>query len=119
MATLNWSFANLIKGDEAEKEVTTNMVMSALSDSPRQREVRVHDALRRDLRQRECARMLLGCVDEKRRMDNTKAAPTPVQTTGTYVGRYSRTPNRSNLRSDQHAPSHQPGVFSVRNPQLP
>ena len=117
MATLNWSFANLIKGDEAEKEVTTNMVMSALSDSPRQREVRVHDALRRDLRQRECARMLLGCVDEKHRMDNTKAAPTPVQTTGTYVGRYSRTPNRSNLRSHQVTPRHQLGVVASRDAQ--
>ena len=43
MATINWSFADLFKGDEAEKETTTNMVMNALSASPEQRDVRVHD----------------------------------------------------------------------------
>lgn len=43
MATINWSFGNLIQGDEAEKEATTNMVMNALTDSPEQRDVRVHD----------------------------------------------------------------------------
>ena len=44
MATINWSFGNLIQGDEAEKDTTTNMVMNALTDSPEQRDVRVHDA---------------------------------------------------------------------------
>ena len=43
MATVNWSFANLNKGDEEEKQSTTNMVMNALTDSPEQRDVRVHD----------------------------------------------------------------------------
>ena len=43
MATINWSFADLFKGDEAEKETTTNMVMNALNASPEQRDVRVHD----------------------------------------------------------------------------
>ena len=44
MATINWSFADLFNSDEAEKEATTNMVMNALSASPEQRDVRVHDA---------------------------------------------------------------------------
>ncbi len=43
MATINWSFANLIKGDEESKEATTATVTDALSASPEQREVRVHD----------------------------------------------------------------------------
>jgi len=43
MATINWSFADLFKGDEAEKETTTNTVMNALSAAPEQRDVRVHD----------------------------------------------------------------------------
>jgi len=43
MATINYTFGKLIKGDEEEKEATTNMVMNALSDSPEQRDVRVHD----------------------------------------------------------------------------
>ena len=43
MATINWSFADLFKGDEAEKEATTNTVMKALNASPSQRDVRVHD----------------------------------------------------------------------------
>jgi len=44
MATINWSFGNLNKADEEEKQSTTNMVMNALTDSPEQRDVRVHDA---------------------------------------------------------------------------
>ena len=44
MATINWSFADLFKGDEAEKEATTNSVMKALNASHEQRDVRVHDA---------------------------------------------------------------------------
>jgi len=47
MATINWSFADLFKGDEAEKETTTNMVMKALNASPEQRDVRVHDGCQR------------------------------------------------------------------------
>jgi len=43
IATINYTFGKLIKGDEEEKEATTNMVMNALSDSPEQRDVRVHD----------------------------------------------------------------------------
>ena len=43
MATINWSFGNLNKADEEEKQSTTNMVMNALTDSPEQRDVRVHD----------------------------------------------------------------------------
>ena len=43
MATINWSFANLFKGDEAQKEANTNTVMKALNASPEQRDVRVHD----------------------------------------------------------------------------
>jgi len=43
MATINYTFANLIKGGEEEKKATTNMVMNALSDSPEQRDIRVHD----------------------------------------------------------------------------
>jgi len=43
MATINWSFADLFKGDEAEKEATTNTAMKALNASPEQRDVRVHD----------------------------------------------------------------------------
>ncbi|MBT3889003.1 MAG: hypothetical protein HOF72_00120 [Planctomycetaceae bacterium] len=43
MATINWSFADLFKGDEAGKEATTNAVMKALNASPSQRDVRVHD----------------------------------------------------------------------------
>ena len=44
MATINYTFGNLIKGDEEEKKATTNMVMNALNASPEQRDVRVHDA---------------------------------------------------------------------------
>ncbi|MCP4951311.1 MAG: hypothetical protein GY922_05630, partial [Proteobacteria bacterium] len=43
MATINWSFADLFKGDEAQKEATTNAVMKAFNASPEQRDVRVHD----------------------------------------------------------------------------
>lgn len=43
MATINYTFGNLIKGDEEEKEAATSMVMNALTDSPEQRDVRVHD----------------------------------------------------------------------------
>ena len=43
MATINWSFGNLIQGDEEGKEATTDTVMNALTDSPEQRDVRVHD----------------------------------------------------------------------------
>ena len=43
MATINWSFADLFKGDEAEKEAIANTVMKALNASPEQRDVRVHD----------------------------------------------------------------------------
>lgn len=43
MATINWSFGNLIKGDEAEKEAGLNWLMNALSASPENRDVRVHD----------------------------------------------------------------------------
>jgi|TARA_B100002003_G_scaffold206796_1_gene200770 hypothetical protein len=43
MATINWSFGNLTQGNEAEKEVGLNWLMNALSASPEQRDVRVHD----------------------------------------------------------------------------
>lgn len=43
MATINWSFADLFKGDEAEKEATTTGATKALHASPEQRDVRVHD----------------------------------------------------------------------------
>ncbi|XXK29218.1 carbamoyl-phosphate synthase [Arenicellales bacterium nBUS_45] len=43
MATINWSFADLFKGDEAQTEATTNTVMNTLNASPEQRDVRVHD----------------------------------------------------------------------------
>ncbi len=49
MATINWSFADLFKGDEAQKEATTNSVMNALSAFPEQRDVRVHDGVKPDL----------------------------------------------------------------------
>ena len=49
MATINWSFAGLFKGDEAQKEATTNSVMNALSAFPEQRDVRVHDGVKPDL----------------------------------------------------------------------
>ncbi len=45
MATINWSFADLLKGDEAKKEAAPNKAMKALNASPEQRDVRVHDAL--------------------------------------------------------------------------
>ena len=45
IATINYTFGNLIQGDEAEKESTTNMVMNALNASPEQRDVRVHDGI--------------------------------------------------------------------------
>jgi len=44
MAMINWSFADLFKGDEAEKEANSNTVRKALNASPEQRDVRVHDA---------------------------------------------------------------------------
>ena len=44
MATINWSFGNLIRGDEAEKQAGLNWLMNALSASPENRDVRVHDA---------------------------------------------------------------------------
>jgi len=43
MATINWSFADLFKGDEAQTEATINTVMKALNASPEQRGVIVHD----------------------------------------------------------------------------
>jgi len=43
MATVNYTFGNLIKGDEEEKEARVNWLMNALSASPEQRDVRVHD----------------------------------------------------------------------------
>ena len=43
MATINWSFADLFKGDEAEKDPNNNTVMKAFKESPEQRDVRVHD----------------------------------------------------------------------------
>ena len=48
MATINWSFADLFKGDAVKKETTTNMVMNALNAAPEQRDVRVHDCRRKD-----------------------------------------------------------------------
>ena len=44
MATINWSFADLLKEDEAKKEAAPNKAMKALNASPEQRDVRVHDA---------------------------------------------------------------------------
>jgi hypothetical protein len=49
MATINWSFANLIKGDEDEKERTTNMLMSAMSATSGNRDVRLHDGFFGDI----------------------------------------------------------------------
>lgn len=43
MATINWSFADLLDGDEEDRRVTTDMVMNALDASPENRDVRVHD----------------------------------------------------------------------------
>ena len=43
MATVNYTFGNLIQGDEEEKEARVNWLMNALSASPEQRDVRVHD----------------------------------------------------------------------------
>ena len=43
MATINWSFADLFKDSEAEKEATTTGATKALHASPEQRDVRVHD----------------------------------------------------------------------------
>jgi len=43
MATINWSFGNLIQGDEEEKKTALNWLMNALNASPEQRDVRVHD----------------------------------------------------------------------------
>ncbi|XXK27220.1 carbamoyl-phosphate synthase [Arenicellales bacterium nBUS_45] len=48
MATINWSFADLFKGDEAQTEATTNTVMNTLNASPEQRDVRVHDGVMPD-----------------------------------------------------------------------
>ena len=45
MATINYAFGNLFKGDDEEKEATTNMVMNALTTPPEQRDVRIHDGL--------------------------------------------------------------------------
>ena len=50
MATINYTFGNLIKGDEDEKEATTGLVMNALSASPDNRDVRVHDGYDRSCR---------------------------------------------------------------------
>jgi len=43
MATINYTFGNLIKGDGAEKKVGRNWLMNALRASPENRDVRVHD----------------------------------------------------------------------------
>jgi len=43
MAIINYTFGNLIKGDEAEKDTTANRVVNAMSESPQERDVRVHD----------------------------------------------------------------------------
>ena len=45
MATINYTFGNLIKGDEEEKKAGLNWLMNALNASPEQRDVRVHDAV--------------------------------------------------------------------------
>ena len=50
MATINYTFGNLIKGDEDEKEATTGLVMNALSAPPDNRDVRVHDGYDRSCR---------------------------------------------------------------------
>ena len=47
MATLDYTFGNLIKGDEEEKQAGLNWLMNALSASPEQRDVRVHDGCQR------------------------------------------------------------------------
>ena len=52
MATINYTFSNLFKSDEEEKEATPNVVINALSTSPEQRDIRVNDALTR------CARSM-------------------------------------------------------------
>ena len=44
MATINWSFADLLKGDEADHEATTTGATEALNAAPEQRDIRVHDA---------------------------------------------------------------------------
>ncbi len=44
MATINYTFGNLIKGDEEEKKAGLNWLMNALNASPEQRDIRVHDA---------------------------------------------------------------------------
>ena len=41
MATINWSFGNLIKGDEEEKEVRLNWLIKAFGRLPENRDVRV------------------------------------------------------------------------------
>ena len=43
MATVNWSFGNLMQGDEEENEATTNMMMNRLRAGPAYRDLRVHD----------------------------------------------------------------------------
>ena len=49
MATINWSLADLLKGDEDEKERTTNMLMSAMSATSGNRDVRLHDGFFGDI----------------------------------------------------------------------
>jgi hypothetical protein len=43
LATINYTFGNLIKGGEAEKAAGLNWLMNALGASPENRDVRVHD----------------------------------------------------------------------------
>jgi hypothetical protein len=43
LATINYTFSNLIKGDEAEKQARLYWIMNALGASPENRDVRVHD----------------------------------------------------------------------------
>jgi hypothetical protein len=43
LATINYTFGNLIEGEEPEKQTTANFVVEALGASPQQRGVRVHD----------------------------------------------------------------------------
>ena len=45
MANINYTFGNLIKGDEAQKEAGLNWLMNALNASPEQRDIRVHDGI--------------------------------------------------------------------------
>ena len=61
MATINYTFGNLFKSDEEEKEATPNVVINALSTSPEQRDVRVNDALTRCASAMTMGRARRGC----------------------------------------------------------